>query len=476
MTRPRRPLRTALLACAVGATGFAAIIPPAAHAHGQGTPPPRKTAPPRKDAAPPAPDPDADPPGVQRRVLPSGLRVVVVPRPAADVVALDLRVRSGSADAPAAVAHVLEHLVFKGTADRAPGAIDAAVERLGGELGARTFRDATQYAVTVPGGVWRDALALISEMLLRPALRPADLDAERPVLRDEMALAASDPVRAGVAALVARLFAADPPYRQPLMGEPDDLARVDADALRAFHAVAYRPERMSLVVVGPVDPDEVFAAAAAFFAGPKNAPALRPARAAAPAPAAAPVRLPSGARLAALHFGWRAPSVGETDLLAAWTILAELLADPDAGPVSAALQGARGPVLSVASDVLIQRAGGLLVLSVVCPAGDADGVEADVLAGLARRVPDAIPDTLVEAARRAALSRLAAEEVTVDALARRIAFFEGLDAPGRENALRLRIEKVPAAAVRDAYRRVVAPGTLARVRFGAAPADGETQP
>lgn len=484
MIHPRRPVRPALLACAVGATGLLAIIPPAAPAAAQGTPSRATAAPPRKDAAPPGKkevppagkDAPVDPPGVSRRTLPSGLRVVVAERPAGDVVALDLRVRAGSADPPSGVAHALEHLVFKGTVDRTPGEIDDAIERLGGELGARTFRDATQYAVTVPSGTWRDALALVSEMVLRPALRPEDLDAERPVLRDEMALAAGDPVRAGVAALVDRLYPDGDPYRMPLMGLPADLDRIDADALRAFHTAFYRPERMSLVVVGPVDPEEVFAAAAAFFDGAKASPAVRPARSAPSVPPAAPVRLPSGTQLTALHLGWRAPSAAEPDALAAWAILAELLVDPEVGPVSEAMLGERGPVLSVGSDHLIQRAGGMLVLTVVTRAADAAATEADILSALARWVPSEVGDGAIEAARRAALARISAEEATADTLARRLAFTEGVDAPGLENVLRVRIEKTPAGAVRDALRRLVAPGTAARVVFGPDPIAGEGQP
>jgi predicted Zn-dependent peptidase len=102
-------------------------------------------------AAPPAPS-------VQRRTLPSGIRVIVAEQPGTELAALDLRVRVGSgAETPAenGTAHFIEHLLFKGTGTRKPGEIDLAIEKLGGELKAQTARDATRFAVVLPAENWR---------------------------------------------------------------------------------------------------------------------------------------------------------------------------------------------------------------------------------------------------------------------------------------------------------------------------------
>ena len=164
----------------------------------------------------------AAPPGlglgtVYSYTLENGLRVLVAPNDAADLVTLDVWMGAGTRRETAdnnGAAHFIEHLLFKGTATRKPGEIDAAIEDLGGTLNAATSYDWAHFYVTVASADADAALAVLSDALMNAALRPEDMEAERPVILSEMAREAGDADRAADAG-VQRPHVPDPPLRAP---------------------------------------------------------------------------------------------------------------------------------------------------------------------------------------------------------------------------------------------------------------------
>ncbi|MBC8143515.1 MAG: insulinase family protein, partial [Armatimonadetes bacterium] len=90
---------------------------------------------------------------VTRQTLASGVHLLVAPRPDARLVAIEVRVRgagsAGESPTENGLSHALEHMIFKGGDGDAPGAFDAAFERMGGEVVAQTDRVSTAYRVTV---------------------------------------------------------------------------------------------------------------------------------------------------------------------------------------------------------------------------------------------------------------------------------------------------------------------------------------
>lgn len=417
-----------------------------------------------------------------QRNLPSGLQLLVAERPRAALVAFDLRVRGGSGDETeptSGTAHLVEHLLFKGSAARAPGQLDTAMEALGGEIAARTARDTVQYAVTVPAARWREALNLLAELLLRPALRDDDLAAEKPVVRAEIALLRSDPARAGTQALAATLYGALDPYRLPLMGPADNVARLTASDLKAFWSAWYRPSRMVLAVAGAVDAGQVAEAAAALFKGPASAPTLRPPRRA--LPPAAPARAPMDPALAAsaqtlVLLGWVTPPAADLGATAALTVLAEAMVRGERGRLAGPLVREKRLALAVEAENLLQRAGGLFVLRLACLPGKAARAEAEAVATLRRLAEDGFADGEAEAAREAALAQIAAEEATVEGTARRLALFAGLEALPLAAELKRRIATVTAEELRQTLKEYLSPGRCGIAWVGAAAEREEATP
>jgi zinc protease len=173
-------------------------------------------------------------------VLPNGLRVIVVERRgSARLVAVDLRVRAGTADEPpgaGGVAHFLEHLLFKGTPTRQPGDADAAIENLGGELTAQTSLDWARFALTVPSQSWRPALAVLADVIQNPSLRSDDIERERRVILDEAATSGTDPIRAPLLALTQTAFASGTRITGRCTARPTRWRRSGATICSAFGA------------------------------------------------------------------------------------------------------------------------------------------------------------------------------------------------------------------------------------------------
>jgi len=411
MARPRRR-RTPGITCLVAAMWAAPIIPPAY----------------ADEAAAPV-----------RRTVSSGTRVAVLPRPGGLMVAIDIRVRGGSADGPEGVAHAVEHMVFKGTTDRASGEIDASMERLGGEIEARTFRDSTRFSVVLPRAAWRDGLSLLSELLSRPALRDEDWAVERRVIEEERAWSQADPGSFTTQALIAALWPDSAAMAAPPIGEREKVAMIDAGVLRAFHARWYRGERLSVVVAGDVDADDVVSAAEAFFHGPKAVELHRPAPPA-PSPGARrslPKPLPAAP---VVSIGWRIDgTASQVGALAA--VGAEWLADEQNGPFAPLLAGDNGPAVAISVERLPQRDATLLIARLVARPGRDEALARDLTDRL--EMGFANPTiSVAEEARKRASARWDAEWASPNTAARLASLYEGLDRPGDERLVRKAIDIV----------------------------------
>jgi len=222
--------------------------------------------------------------------LSSGLTLVAEPWGVAPVVAVQLWVAAGSSSDPegaSGAAHLLEHMVFKGAGDWEGTALTERVEALGGDLNAWTSIDQTCFHVTVPVSAFETAARLLGTMVLVPWLRADDLTPEQGVVVEEIRGAEDDPT----SVLADRMRAAmwgDHPGARPVLGSDASVRGIDANELQAFHHRQYHPERLALVVAGPVSADRVRAMGAELDALLKKrtttppevapAPALRPAR------------------------------------------------------------------------------------------------------------------------------------------------------------------------------------------------------
>jgi zinc protease len=387
--------------------------------------------------AQPAASPKAElpsaPPKPTLDTLENGLRVIVAERHGARLAAVDLRVRAGTAyETPQnnGVAHVIEHLLFKGTAARPPGDVDAAIESIGGELSANTSKDWAQFATVVPSSRWRTALEVLADVVQNPAFRAEDLKTEKEVILSEMAAADADATRAPFTALATVAFPRDHPYHLPLYGPETNVQNFTRDDLLRFWRAHYTPQNMTLVVVGDVKRADIVGAARALFAWPPGQNAPEPA-ADLPDPGPLPgiVRaqpLQRDRGLVSLVLGFRAPSVKAAEDAVAMDVLLQILAVGARGRLNDALVD-KDLALAVSADYLTQRAPGVLTLTAIGRPGSEKRLEEALLAEVQRLREAGVTGAEVDAGRRALLAQTLFDEETYAGEANALAFYDAID-------------------------------------------------
>ncbi len=206
---------------------------------------------------------------VAERTLPNGLRAVVLPRRHAPIVVCDLYYPVGSFDEPpglTGMAHFVEHMLFKGT-DRFPkGEIDRLVLVAAGQSNAETGEDSTHYWFTLPSDRWELALAIEADRMSGARFDPHEVEIERQVIGEERARELNTPLGRLEETHLAVSYLRHP-YRNPIVGWPEDLARIDAETLQSFYGAHYRPEGAILVVAGDVEPQPALDLVASHFEG-----------------------------------------------------------------------------------------------------------------------------------------------------------------------------------------------------------------
>jgi len=191
--------------------------------------------------------------------LDSGLTVVTEPMSEARSVCIGFWVGTGSRDESdelAGASHCLEHLLFKGTDGRSASAIAEAVDEVGGDFNAFTTKEYTSFYIRLLAEHLDLGLDILSDIMWRPALRPADLDAERQVILDEILMHADEPADEAAEQSSATLFPGHPLGRE-VLGTESSVAAMSADRIRSFFERHYLPGNMVVAVAGDLEHDRV---------------------------------------------------------------------------------------------------------------------------------------------------------------------------------------------------------------------------
>src|SRR5450755_517343 len=196
---------------------------------------------------------------VTRTVLDGGLRVITESLPAVRSVAFGIWAGVGSRDEDlehAGATHYLEHLLFKGTARRTALDISAAMDAVGGELNAFTAKEYTCYYARVLDADMPLAIDMLSDMVNSSLIEPKDVDAERGVILEEIAMNDDDPTDTVHEAFAAQLFG-DTPLGRPILGSVDSINSITREQIAEHYAARYTPDNLVIAAAGRVDHDTV---------------------------------------------------------------------------------------------------------------------------------------------------------------------------------------------------------------------------
>ncbi len=396
--------------------------------------------------------------------LDNGLRVIIQEAPESPLVTVGVWVRAGSSRETAETngsAHMLEHLLFKGTTRRAAGELDEAIEALGSQLKANTSRDWMQIRATVPTAWWKEALDVVADAVQNAALRDADFEREQMVVLDELAREQNDPVRVATRAAWEAMYPTHP-YRFPEGGTRVSVLGLTAESVREFYRQWYVPNNAAVVVVGNVASADAVAAVTAQFAGWKPAGAVPP-FARMDNPPAAPVRTDLTGRLpvTVMVVGVMGPAMSDPkDVLAMDSLL--FLLTGKGGVLNERLVNERRLARVIDGDFLTQRDRSLFTVSVaLAPDADPKQVEDEVLAAFTRAAAEPPTAADLTRARRELIGTWLFDIETTEGLAHNLGFYESLSAlpfgiAYEENVMALTPEEIRHAAETylDPNRRV----------------------
>ena len=196
---------------------------------------------------------------VRRTVLPGGLRVITESLPAVRSASFGIWASVGSRDedvAHAGATHYLEHLLFKGTRRRSALEISAEIDAVGGELNAFTAKEYTCYYARVLDADLPLAIDVLSDMVTGSLLAPTDVDAERAVILEEIAMTDDDPSDTVHEAFGLQVFG-DTPLGRPILGTAGSITAITREQIAEHYAARYTPENLVIAAAGRIDHDEV---------------------------------------------------------------------------------------------------------------------------------------------------------------------------------------------------------------------------
>lgn len=205
---------------------------------------------------------------VRRTVLPGGLRVITEQVPGVRSVAFGVWVGVGSRDeAPAQMgsAHYLEHLLFKGTSRRSALDISASIEAVGGDLNAYTTKEYTTFYARVLDVDLPLAIDVVSDVVTNALVRSADVEGERGVILEEIAMHDDDHSDAVHEEFATALFG-DGPLGRPILGTTDTIEALTPRSIRSFYRRHYQPQNMVVAAAGNLDHAAVVRQVQAAFA------------------------------------------------------------------------------------------------------------------------------------------------------------------------------------------------------------------
>ena len=187
--------------------------------------------------------------------LPNGLGVLLLESHAAPVAEIEVWANVGSADerpGEEGLAHFHEHMLFKGTERRGVGDVAAEVEGAGGRINAFTSFDVTCYHATLPSAEVSTGLDVLSDAVLHSVFDEQEIGREIEVVLEEIRRSEDSPGSVLGNALFAEAYQQHP-YRAPILGTHESVASLDRARIRTFFERWYRPDNLSVVVVGEFD-------------------------------------------------------------------------------------------------------------------------------------------------------------------------------------------------------------------------------
>jgi zinc protease len=415
-----------------------------------------------------------------RHTLPNGLTLLVEENHAAPVVAIQVWMRVGSADElpdEAGLAHLHEHMLFKGTQRRGPGEIARSIEAAGGEINAWTSFDQTVYHVVLASRFFATGMDVLADAVTSAAFDKDELAREIEVVCEEIKRSEDSPTRKLSRGLFASAFAKHP-YGKPVIGTEQSVRSFTRDGILRFYRRWYAPENALVVVVGDVNESQARELAEKHFVWPSHRFEKAPPRIPEPrreAPTALLRREPL--KEGYLSIAWPSPPVVHDDV-AALDALAIILGHGDASRLHRALKRDRLLCTEVQASCYTPVDPGLTIVGLTLQPQTAREAVTEALKQVYKTRDEEVTAEELSTACRLLESDAVYQRETVQGQARKLGFYQssagGLEYEERYLEL---VAKLTPARVREAASTWIEPraAVLASLLPEGGPAQEELQ-
>lgn len=208
-----------------------------------------------------------------RKVLPNGLRVLLIPMPAMESATVLVMAGAGSryeTKQNSGISHFLEHMAFKGT-ERRPSAMDISslIDGMGGEFNAFTGKETTGYYIKSAKSRIETSIDLLSDMLMNSKFDPVEIEKEKGVIIEEINLYEDMPARK-IGDIYEQLLYGDTPMGWDIAGSKDVIKAITRDDFVSYMNELYSASNLTVVVAGGIDEEATFALIEKYFGGMKQ--------------------------------------------------------------------------------------------------------------------------------------------------------------------------------------------------------------
>jgi zinc protease len=356
--------------------------------------------------------------------LPNGLKVVLQENRAAPVVAFQAWVGVGSADETgdeAGIAHVFEHMLFKGTARRGVGQIAQEIEASGGDINAWTSFDQTVYHLVLASRYFDTGLDILADAVQHSSFDAGELQRELQVVLQEIKQGEDSPSRVASQLLFASAYT-EHPYRRPVIGTEQSVRRLSRVKLLDFFQRWYVPNNITFVVVGDFDPAVARAKIAAAWGQAEARPVERRPRGEPQQERSRAAVLGRDVRETHLALAFHIPPVRHADT-STLDVVGILLGQGESSRLNTSVKRNKQLVNDVYAYTYTPKDPGLFVIGASLQ-GDPEAAQRAILRELFRMAHEDVSDAELSKAKTIIESDAVYQKETVQGLARKLGFFE----------------------------------------------------
>ena len=364
--------------------------------------------------------------GPIRRVLPNGMTVILRENHAAPVVSIQVWVKAGSfqeTEGEEGVAHVHEHMLFKGTQTRGVGSIAREVEAAGGEINAYTSWDMTVYFVNMASRFMNEGIDILADIIENAAFDPQELEKEIQVILEEIRRSKDMPTTRLSETFFKTAYGAHP-YGRPVIGFNETVQSFKREDVLRFYRNWYVPKNLVWVMVGDLDPATLMPMLEQKLSRIPDRPV--PARQEAVVPSQSSPRAfvqEEDVKEAHLKLGFHIPDIAHPDV-PALDVAAQILGQGRSSRLYASLRMEQRLVNSISAYSMTPKEPGLFIVGASLEAKDIDPAIKGILEETFRLCFEPVTMDEIKKAKAQIESDFIYQQETVQGQARELGYYE----------------------------------------------------